>query len=209
MVSIGHKLKEARIQRKLTIEEVAEATKIKPQFLEAIEKEEYSKLPSPAYAQGFVRNYADFLGLPKVQTTALFKRDYDEKKVSKVISDRMYRQQNYSGTRINLRVIVIVSFVAFFLFAFIYSQVKSTYISPTVSITSPKEGSVVQTVVEVVGKTDNNAIVTVNNEPVFVQQSGEFKKTITLFPGQVTITVKAKNRSGKETVIERKVIVKQ
>ena len=62
MVPLGKRLLSARTQRKLSLEEVAAATKIKARFLSAIEKGEYEKLPSPAYAKGFVKNYAAYLG---------------------------------------------------------------------------------------------------------------------------------------------------
>ena len=58
MVKVGQKLHDARTRKSLTIDEVAAATKIQPKFITAIERSEYDKLPSPAYAQGFVSNYA-------------------------------------------------------------------------------------------------------------------------------------------------------
>src|SRR3989344_7816142 len=103
MVRLGEKLREARLQRKLSLEEVAVATKIKPQFLEAIERDAYSELPSSAYAQGFVKNYAEYLGLSKVHTAALFKRDYDEKKAVKILPDGMNTKNNFPSKKINIR----------------------------------------------------------------------------------------------------------
>lgn len=208
MIRLGQKLKDARIQRRLSLEEVATATKIKLQFLEAIEKEEYGELPSFAYVQGFVKNYADYLGLPKEQTAALFKRDYDEKKAIKVLPDRINNQQSFPLERIKIREITIGLLAVMLLFLFLFFQIRNIYIAPYVSITSPKEGSTVSSEVEVIGRTDSNAIVAVNNEPVFVQENGEFRKMITLFPGKTIITIKAKNRTGRETIFKRQVIVK-
>ncbi len=198
MVKLGQKLKDARIQRKLSIEEVAIATKIKPQFLFAIERDAYDELPSPAYAQGFVRNYAEYLGLPKIQTTALFKRDFDEKRAMKVLPDGMTSSGDFPLKRINIRrafigIIAFLMLLGFFLF-----QTRDMFIAPSIYIKSPKEGSIVKQDIEVVGKTDGNAIVTVNNDPVFVKSNGEFVKKITLFPGETSIIIKAKNRSGRE-----------
>jgi len=96
MVPVGQRLQRERIQKKLTIEDVAKATKIKAVFLAAIEKGEYTKLPSPAYAQGFVRNYASYLGLPKGEITALFKREFDEKKAYKVLPDSLAKREKNS-----------------------------------------------------------------------------------------------------------------
>ena len=45
----------------------------------------------------------------------------------------------------------------------------------------------------------------VNNDPVTLEKDGSFKKTLDLFSGKTTITVKAVNRFGKETVIKRQI----
>ena len=52
MIRVGQLLRDERVRKRLTIEEVAKATKIRTNFLSAIEKGEYKKLPSSAYAQG-------------------------------------------------------------------------------------------------------------------------------------------------------------
>lgn len=60
---VGELLRETRQKRNATIAEVAAATRIKPAFLEALEDDDYSRLPGPAYVTGFMRNYAQYLGL--------------------------------------------------------------------------------------------------------------------------------------------------
>ena len=63
MESVGEILREARHNRKATVEEAARATKIKPEILEQLEAEEFDRLASPAYAKGFIKLYAEYLGL--------------------------------------------------------------------------------------------------------------------------------------------------
>ena len=208
MVSLEQRLKEARIQKKLTLEEAAVATKIKAQFLEAIERGAYNELPSPAYARGFVRNYAEFLGLPKAQIALLFKRDFDERKVIKVLPDGMVKKNEFPIKRINFRRAVLGSAVLLFLSGFLLFQTRSVLFGPPISLSSPKEGSEVGQEILVKGRTDSNAIITINNESVVVKSNGEFEKKISLFPGETNITVKARNRQGKESILERNVRVR-
>lgn len=59
----GNQFAERRKERKLTLKEVESATSIRSIYLEAIEAGQMEKLISPVYAQGFVRQYATFLGL--------------------------------------------------------------------------------------------------------------------------------------------------
>jgi transcriptional regulator with XRE-family HTH domain len=61
--SIGKKLREAREGRNLTLEQVSQALRIRPYHLQALETDDYSAIPSAAQARGFLRNYAEFLGL--------------------------------------------------------------------------------------------------------------------------------------------------
>src|ERR687891_2295504 len=60
---IGEVLKSARTRQGLDIRTVEEQTKIRIKYLRALEAEEWEVLPNPAYATGFLRTYAQLLGL--------------------------------------------------------------------------------------------------------------------------------------------------
>jgi cytoskeleton protein RodZ len=60
---IGEVLKRARTRQGVEIREVEERTKIRTKYLRALESEDWDVLPSPAYAKGFLRTYAQLLGL--------------------------------------------------------------------------------------------------------------------------------------------------
>ncbi|MBV9299009.1 MAG: helix-turn-helix domain-containing protein [Verrucomicrobia bacterium] len=61
--SVGKKLQQARVAKKLEIEDVAELTKIRPGSIIDLEADEYSHFPNPAYAKSFLAKYARFLEL--------------------------------------------------------------------------------------------------------------------------------------------------
>lgn len=61
--SVGQALRDARLQKKLTIEEVARATKIRPDRVADLEKDDYGRFPNLAYARSFLLLYAKFLGV--------------------------------------------------------------------------------------------------------------------------------------------------
>jgi transcriptional regulator with XRE-family HTH domain len=63
MQEIGKTLKEARSRLGLTLEEAERSTRIRTHYLEALESGELAALPSQAQARGFLRNYAEYLGL--------------------------------------------------------------------------------------------------------------------------------------------------
>ena len=61
--SIGESFKSRRSERNISLKEAENATSIRSNFLQAIEEGEFNKLISPIYAQGFLKQYASFLGL--------------------------------------------------------------------------------------------------------------------------------------------------
>lgn len=61
--TIGQQLKQAREERRLTIEKIVEATHIRAHHIEAIEADDFESLPSPVQARAFLRLYAEYLGL--------------------------------------------------------------------------------------------------------------------------------------------------
>ena len=63
MLDIGNSLKAERERRGLALDRAAEATKIRTTYLAAIEAEAFDALPGATYARGFLRTYADYLGL--------------------------------------------------------------------------------------------------------------------------------------------------
>jgi cytoskeletal protein RodZ len=208
MVRLGPRLHQKRVQRKQTLEEIAQELKIKPTFLAAIERGEYNKLPSPAYAQGFVQNYAAYLGISKAETTMLFKREFDEKRAMKVLPDSMLKTKEFPIKRIHIQrsVITFIVLIALVL-GYLFFQYRTAFFPPYLAVTSPQAGSKITQDVTVSGTADSNATVTVDGETASVASNGSFQKDITLFPGDSTITVKATNRSGKTSTIQRSVDV--
>ncbi len=69
-MGIGERLRAAREARGISLEEAAEGTRIKRVYLEALENETFSLLPSPAHARGFMRRYARWLGLDETALLA-------------------------------------------------------------------------------------------------------------------------------------------
>lgn len=61
--SIGEGFKQKRKEMNLSLKEVENATSIRMSYLQAIEEGDMSKLISPIYAQGFIKQYASFLGM--------------------------------------------------------------------------------------------------------------------------------------------------
>lgn len=200
MISVGQRLQEERTRKGLSIEDVAQTTKIRKNFLEHIEKGEYDKLPSVTFAQGFVRNYVSFLGLPEKETMALFKREFDEEKIFKVLPQGFSQDMNFPVSRIKMSQAILIIVLFLFLLSFLLFQYKDAIINPSISISYPKENQVIHsTNVLVSGNTNPDNVVYVNNFPVSVGDDGNFKKNISIFQGRNKINIKVVNRFNKIT----------
>ena len=85
MGSFGEKLQREREMRSISLDEIAESTKISARMLRALEEEEFEKLPGGIFNKGFVRAYSRYLGLDEEQAVA----DY---LAAEAESDRKHRE---------------------------------------------------------------------------------------------------------------------
>ena len=60
---LGRILEQKRKEKGLSLEDVEQATKIRKRYLDGLEREDYAVLPAGVYAQGFLKTYANYLGL--------------------------------------------------------------------------------------------------------------------------------------------------
>ncbi|MBP7832988.1 MAG: helix-turn-helix domain-containing protein [Candidatus Levybacteria bacterium] len=209
MKHISDILKEERIKKGLSIEDVVNATKIRKSFIVAIEDGKLGNLPSESYALGFVKNYASYLGIPESRAAALFRREYDSAKMESVPKFRRAISQSKDKFSLKSPKTLLILGVVLIILGYIMYQFSFLVVGPKLEIQSPKEGSVVsENIVVVSGKTEPSANVLVNGEDVYVDLSGAFKKTLYLESNQEQIEIVAKNRYGKETKKQVEVLVR-
>lgn len=203
MLKAGERLKEERLAKGISLEEASLSTKIRSSFLSHIEKSEYDKLPSAAYAQGFVRNYAKYLRLSEREILALFRREFDENKTYRLLPQGFAKREDFPLKRFKIRNTFALGILVFVsLFIYIFFQYRGAFLGPTLNVSSPKDRAVVSSSsVSVKGETNPDATLYINEEAVTVAPDGTFKKDINVFPGGNKITVRSLNRFGRETVV--------
>lgn len=125
MKTVGEIIKTARKSKGLTIKQVASATKIRPAFLTAIEADDFSRFESKTIFRGFIKNYAEYLGLPSESVLAVFKRDFVDKKEVKTF----ICESGFCWTP-KLTVILIITLFALLLAVYLLKQYLSLQTSP-------------------------------------------------------------------------------
>jgi cytoskeleton protein RodZ len=137
MFEIGNSLREARLRRGIEFVQAEGATKIRGKYLRALEEEQFSLLPSPTYVKGFLRTYAEYLGLDG----QLYVDEYNSRFVVGEDDDRLRpRRSSVRPQRRNRRIETNVVLVALAAIAIVTIVVISAWKSaggggnaPTVS----------------------------------------------------------------------------
>lgn len=73
---VSRQLRQKRQERNLSLEQVAEDTHIRLRFLKALEEGDFTQLPSHIQVRGFLRSYADYLGLDAVGLLASLQENF-------------------------------------------------------------------------------------------------------------------------------------
>ena len=119
MESVGEFFKQVRETKGLTVDEVASKTRIRPDFVKALEDGNFAKLPDQVFARGFVRSYARSLGLDEqdaiqrfIQSAGAFYEKQDERerlKVRQAEEERKRRANRKAvGVAISISVLTLI-----------------------------------------------------------------------------------------------------
>ena len=207
MKTVGEILKNARFKKGLKRIEIAKQTRINPKYLHALENNEYDKLPEAAFVKGFIRNYANAVGLDPNQALAVFRRDYDQNVKGQVIPRELVPppgDKRFFWTPKTLTIGGLLGLAILLLLYFFY-QYRLLAGAPLLEVTTPEEQAKVNSALTVEGNTDPQASLTINNQEVLINSDGSFSQSLILPQGTRTITIKATSRSGKSRVIQRTV----
>ncbi|MFZ6022799.1 MAG: RodZ domain-containing protein [Patescibacteria group bacterium] len=200
MLTVGNLLKKAREHSGKHIEEIAQIIKIKPEYLNKIEQNDFSSFNSSTFVKGFIRSYAAFLGLDAENIVALFRRQIGEEDVPLKAKKTLIKQQSIviSPTSI-MSVAIILFFVA--VFGFLISQFYRLQQPPVLKIVQPSTEITTSDSpnFEIKGLTEENTIVTVNETQLQLREDNTFSLAVELKEGDNTFTFNAwkKNIEGK------------
>jgi Helix-turn-helix domain len=103
MFEIGNSLREARVRQGLDYPQVELATKIRAKYIRALEEEEFGVLPGGTYIKGFMRSYAEFLGLDG----QLYVDEYNSRHVVEGFDDMPQRRARVHQDRAIERKVVL------------------------------------------------------------------------------------------------------
>ena len=157
LIGIGARLKEARISKGLTLEDLQDSTKIQQRYLSAIENEEFQVIPGAFYVRVFIKQYAEAVDLDADEILSLYQDEYEpavQEKQEKNVPATMQRSVgSKQGNRLKEAMPkIIVALFIIMIFVIVYTLLRDKATEPTIGneptepsssvITDPQDGSV-------------------------------------------------------------------
>lgn len=206
MKTVGEILKKARLEKRLDLETVEKDIRIRKKFLLAIEDNSWNKLPSLPYIKGFLRNYSRYLDLKPEEIVAIFRRQFigqdKDGVIPKGLANPLDEPIIYLTPQRTVGALIILFIILFF--GYLFFQYRIFTSPPPLTIIKPDEGEIIHSSkINVKGKTDNDAVVSVNNQKTVVSSDGEFNVQLSLSPGVNSIIIEAVSKYGKKKIINR------
>lgn len=207
--NIGSKLQQARAFQGLSLSQISEAIKIKTSYLEALEENNYEDLPLGLYRSSYLKKYSKFLGLDEKY---LFENQKNQK-ISEINKQtNPFSRPIIKKTKLlvfpkilrNLLLTLIILICLFYLGLYI----KKIFFAPYLIISQPDK-NLVQTAnqLEVIGQTEVEAEVRINNELVLNNKNGKFSQTLILKKGLNNIVIEAKKKYSRTQVVTRQILI--
>lgn len=204
MLTAGNILKARRKELGLSIKRIANDTKIQEAYLEKLENNDFEDFDSLVFVNGYVKIYADYLGLEVDKLSAIFRRQTKQKNTSVKIHTN--KSKNGIGslskfiTPNNVLIGMGITFVLGVIM-FISIQFYNFRKAPILEIYTPSNQTVSQEKkIKVSGTTEHAVSVFINDNEINVDGNNNFTAQINLREGTNTITIKAvKTNSQKNS----------
>ncbi len=210
--NVGERLKQLRIEARLSLEVLADELQVAVKHLQAIEESRYQDLPGQVYAQNFVRRYVERMGLNVETAMEQFTQEYA------VLTTTQQRHHPILPTRINVghpwwyrhsRLLLAGAVVAVVAGYFSW-QIVRLVTPPNLEVTIPADDMLASVATQIVsGRVDQDAEVQINGEAVEVSEAGEFFVSVDLQTGLNTLKITAKKKRSGERVIVRQVLYEE
>lgn len=203
--TIADKLKNLRSKKEIDPEFLAKKLNIPLKYILFLESGEHGSLPGDIYVRAWLKKIANFYEI----NSADLLLDYQlEKKIVHKISSHTDSNKKRKIKNINFltpRLIrwSLIWLVIGSLFVYMAYEIVNIVAPPDLQITSPNNNlKTKETSVEIIGRTQAEAQLNINDELIVLDQVGGFKKTVNLTVGLNTLKISAKNKHSRTNKIE-------
>jgi len=203
--SLGEKLQKIRVERNISLEQASKDLNIPFKYLEDLENNNLSSLPSQAYLKKILKLYCRYLRLDFSACWRAMKKF----KVAEAERNRDVNRKYFLSWPKFIRRMIIILLILAVLF-FLVFKIKEIFIAPPLDIIQPTDGLIInQKQIEIIGQSQPEVEVTINNENILVDDQGNFQTTMDLQKGLNLIKITAKKRYSQIKEVEIRVLLKE
>ncbi|MEK7644420.1 MAG: helix-turn-helix domain-containing protein [Patescibacteria group bacterium] len=206
------RLKRVRLEKNMSLEEIADKTKINIAYLSALENCQFDAIPHQSlYQKNFLKKYLSAIGVDSEEYLSQFRAE--EMKATDTVAPKRFTRYtaryHLSSLPNILRYVFTGAFTACLLL-YLGLQVKNVLQPPSLVLTSPTDGMIAKkNYINIAGASDPEVKVSINGQSIMSDESGNFNQAISLTPGINTISVLAQKKHGKTTEEVRHIIYKE
>lgn len=216
--TIGNILREKRKELKLEIKQISEITKIRADYLTALEEGNYNTFPSEVYLKGFLKNYAKYLGISTEKALALYRRENERKGGESDLSSISNGLEQKSFVFTPNKVLILIALLSIIIIVvYLSSYIGQVIKKPDLSLTSPvafnEEGEVSYKTdanfIEITGKVQIGSKLKINDTELKLNNFEEFTKKFDLTEGSNVLVLSAESQFGRIKTITLTVLKEQ
>lgn len=208
--TVGQVLKEERQKHRLSLTDLSQQTRIRLEYLKALESDRFQDLPAATFVKGYIKAYARIFGFDHQPLLALLRRDYKESAKGRLVPRDFIKPVLKKGRYWRSVTVVVAALAGLFLGLFLYVGFQWYRFNqpPLLTVSSPQDQELVSAQVLVSGQTLPDAILSVNNQPVALQPDGSFQTEVFLpTEGWSAVVVEVTDRRGRTNRVQRTVRV--
>lgn len=202
MKSAGELLREKRLTLELTVDAITKKTKIKEEYIVAIEESAFDKLPTATFTKGLLRSYANCVHLNPDTIVAMFRRDFTENSGGEIIPRGLVTPVSQKAKFLTVNLLLLIIGIVVFI-GFMSWQLSLWWSLPSLKVIQPIEGETYGDKLTVRGVAEKDAKVMVDDQAVILDSSGNFSLDLVYPAGTHAVVISATDRQGKNRTIER------
>lgn len=208
-MTLGGKLRHARLGFGLTLDEIAEDLKIRVDILRAIERGDFHTVEEPLYRMLIVKTYAEYLGFSWESFQDEYNRESlyaaKKEKSSEVNTESVQKADFVVAPRLVKHILLSVGMIGIFVYLAVIAA--NALARPSLTVSSPSDRTVSSLkTIPIEGAVSQDANLFINGQSVLKSKDGRFRQIFTLSDGVNNIRVSAAKKYSKETVIVRTVL---
>ncbi|MBT4121525.1 hypothetical protein HOE31_01060 [bacterium] len=192
-------LKDQRSRADLSLDEISFKTNISIKYIDALEKGKYDKLPGEIYNRQFIKKLANIYSLSEKSLLKIYQDEKESQLTFKELARETPKKENILNNispKIIKRSLVILLILA--CFTYLGWEVFNIFSPPNLEIASPLPQTITtDPYVEIIGITEPEAILTINNQKVIIEPDGKFDQTVDLTFGLNNFVISAKKKHSK------------